>query len=140
TTWVRTAGGQFLTFRTRMRISCEKCEKCEIATGTFCLTQTHCLPGRVSLAWRLPFPGARTECDPFARARARAGAMSLMTVPRADDAVGLANGVSREYLLYHRVCPRSITDDGALVVATAPDALVPEALDDLAIAYRRRVI
>src|SRR6185437_13282468 len=123
-----------------MRISCEKCEKCEIATGTFCLTQTHCLPGRVSLAWRLPFPGARTECDPFARARARARAMSLMTVPRADDAVGLANGVSREYLLYHRVCPRSITDDGALVVATAPDALVPEALDDLAIAYRRRVI
>ena len=62
-----------------------------------------------------------------------------MSVPRTDDAVALANGVSRDYLLHHRVCPRIITPDGTLVVATAPDALLPGALDDLSIAYRRRV-
>ena len=34
----------------------------------------------------------------------------------------------------------SIAADGTLVVATAPDAMVPEALDDLALAYRRPII
>src|SRR5690348_7625019 len=48
----------------------------------------------------------------------------------------LAAGVSREYLLHHRVCPRILAADGSLVVATAPDAILPTALDDLAIAYR----
>jgi len=56
------------------------------------------------------------------------------------DVVVLAGGVSREYLLHHRVCPTEITDDGALVVAVAPDALVPEALDDLGLAYRRPIV
>ena len=63
-----------------------------------------------------------------------------MSVPHTENVVELANGVSREYLLYHRVCPRAIAADGTLVVATAPDAMVPEALDDLAIAYRLPVI
>jgi general secretion pathway protein E len=54
--------------------------------------------------------------------------------------VPLAAGVSREYLLHHRVCPISLSSDGALVVAAAPDALVPEALDDLALAYRRPIV
>lgn len=63
-----------------------------------------------------------------------------MSVPHTDDVVELATGVSREYLLYHRVCPRTIASNGTLVVATAPDAMVPEALDDLAIAYRLPVI
>lgn len=52
----------------------------------------------------------------------------------------LAASVSREYLLHHRVCPVSIDESGALVVARAPDALVPEALDDLAIAYGREIV
>ena len=52
----------------------------------------------------------------------------------------LAAGVSREYLLHHRVCPVSVNDTGALIVAVAPDALVPEALDDLALAYRRAIV
>lgn len=56
------------------------------------------------------------------------------------NGVSLAAGVSREYLLYHKVCPVAVTDDGALVVATAPDALIPEALDELGIAYRRAVV
>jgi general secretion pathway protein E len=66
--------------------------------------------------------------------------MLLMSHTPSDDSVALASGVSREYLLYHRVCPQLITGDGSLVVATAPDAIVPDALDDLAIAYRRRVV
>jgi general secretion pathway protein E len=56
------------------------------------------------------------------------------------DIVALASGVSREYLLHHRVCPHSLADDGALVVAVAPDALLPEALDDLSIAYDSPVV
>ncbi|MGH7647948.1 MAG: GspE/PulE family protein [Gemmatimonadaceae bacterium] len=54
--------------------------------------------------------------------------------------VALAGGVSREYLLHHRVCPTGIADDGVLIVAVSPDALVPEALDDLGLAYRRPII
>jgi general secretion pathway protein E len=52
----------------------------------------------------------------------------------------LADSISREYLLHHRVCPRSLTADGSLVVAVAPDALLPEALDDLSIAYGSAVV
>lgn len=33
------------------------------------------------------------------------------------NSVSLAASVSREYLLYHKVCPVAINDDGALVVA-----------------------
>src|SRR6185312_4602611 len=58
----------------------------------------------------------------------------------ATEAVALTGGVSREYLLHHRVCPTAITAEGALVVAVAPDALVPEALDDLVLAYRRPIL
>ncbi|HEX5180134.1 MAG TPA: GspE/PulE family protein [Gemmatimonadaceae bacterium] len=63
-----------------------------------------------------------------------------MSHPLIDDAVPLASGISREYLLYHRVCPRLFAPDGALVVATAPDAVVPDALDDLAVVYGRRIV
>ena len=64
------------------------------------------------------------------------------TAPRyADDperhATGtpltLRHGVTRDFLLHHRVCPRAI-DDGALVVAATRDALL-EGADDLAAAY-----
>jgi general secretion pathway protein E len=48
--------------------------------------------------------------------------------------------VSREYLLYHAVCPRALSEDGTLVVATAPGALLPDALDDLGIAYGCKVV
>lgn len=58
----------------------------------------------------------------------------------SPDAVELTGGVSREYLLHHRVCPTAIMEDGSLVVAVAPDALVPEALDDLGLAYRRPIV
>ena len=54
--------------------------------------------------------------------------------------VALADGLSREYLLHHRVCPVRIESDGRLVVAAAPDALLDDAVDDIAFAYRRPVL
>lgn len=64
----------------------------------------------------------------------------MSEVGTSPGAVALEGGVSRDYLLHHRVCPTVIRDDGSLVVAVAPDALVPEALDDLGLAYRRPII
>jgi len=61
-------------------------------------------------------------------------------VGTSPGGVALEGGVSRDYLLHHRVCPTVITEDGSLVVAVAPDALVPEALDDLGLAYRRTIV
>ncbi|HEU0012454.1 MAG TPA: GspE/PulE family protein [Longimicrobium sp.] len=55
----------------------------------------------------------------------------------AGPDVSLAGGISREFLLHHRVCPREI-GDGAVVVAAAEGALL-EALDDIAWAYGRPV-
>jgi general secretion pathway protein E len=46
----------------------------------------------------------------------------------------LAEGLSREYLLHHGVCPKERSGDGVLVVAVAEGAFL-EALDDLSIAY-----
>jgi general secretion pathway protein E len=63
-----------------------------------------------------------------------------MSMPDTGNVVTLADGVSRDYLLHHRVCPMTLSENGALMVATAPDALVPEALDDLALAYRRVIV
>lgn len=54
--------------------------------------------------------------------------------------VALPSSISREYLLHHQVCPCSRRDDGTVFVAVAPDALLPEALDDLSIAYGSLVI
>jgi general secretion pathway protein E len=56
------------------------------------------------------------------------------TLPAA--AFSLAEALSREYLLHHRVCPKAFTTDGsAVVLAAAPDALIEAALDDVSFAY-----
>jgi len=47
----------------------------------------------------------------------------------------LASGLTRDFLLHHRICPRAMGDDGMLVVAMADDAL-RSGVDDLALAYR----
>ncbi|HEX2779377.1 MAG TPA: GspE/PulE family protein, partial [Gemmatimonadaceae bacterium] len=60
-------------------------------------------------------------------------------MPTSPHPLALADGVSRDFLLYHRICPRVIGDDGVLVVAVAPDAQ-RNGLDDLSVAYRRRVV
>lgn len=48
----------------------------------------------------------------------------------------LAAGLTREFLLHHRVCPKEIAGDGAIVVAMTADALMG-GVEDLAFAYRR---
>ena len=50
------------------------------------------------------------------------------------DTLQLAEGLSREYLLHHRLCPRARTADGTLLVAAAPDAFM-DGLDDIAFVY-----
>src|SRR5688500_17820163 len=49
---------------------------------------------------------------------------------------GLADGLTREYLIHHRVCPLRFAPDGQLIIAAAPEALIDDALDDLSFAYR----
>ena len=55
-----------------------------------------------------------------------------------DSALTLASGVTREYLLHHRLCPKALQPDGSLIVATTDDALLA-GIDDIAFAYRRPV-
>jgi pilus retraction protein PilT len=62
---------------------------------------------------------------------------TAMLTPLASE-LHLADGLSREYLLHHRVCPSRVAEDGSLVVAVAPDALL-DALDDIGYAYRCQV-
>ena len=59
-----------------------------------------------------------------------------MTIPPPAP---LADCISREYLVHHRVCPQSVDSDGRIVVAVAPDAFL-EALDDLSMAYGCAVV
>ena len=49
----------------------------------------------------------------------------------------LAQGLSREFLLHHGICPRAIEPDGTVVVAISPDG-ASDAVDDVAYAYRAR--
>jgi general secretion pathway protein E len=57
----------------------------------------------------------------------------------ANETASLALGVTREYLVHHKVCPKAIDPSGALVVAAAPNAL-REAIGELAGAYKRLAI
>jgi general secretion pathway protein E len=51
----------------------------------------------------------------------------------------LADELTREFLLHHRVCPRGFHTDGRILVAIAEDALL-EALDDIGSVYGREVM
>ena len=62
------------------------------------------------------------------------------SVPLANELDGAprlaaADGLTREYLVHHRVCPVGYTSDGTLRVAAASDALLDDARDDLASVY-----
>jgi hypothetical protein len=59
-------------------------------------------------------------------------------MPTIENPLTLATGLSRDYLLHHRVCPSRVANDGTLIVATAPGALLG-ALDDIAGVYHRPV-
>jgi general secretion pathway protein E len=51
----------------------------------------------------------------------------------------LAPALSREFLLHHRLCPRSFAEDGSVVVAKTPDALCG-ALEDIGQIYQRQCV
>ncbi|MGH7334190.1 MAG: GspE/PulE family protein [Candidatus Rokuibacteriota bacterium] len=53
--------------------------------------------------------------------------------------ISLPDRVSRDFLLHHRICPTAILPDGALAVAVTEESLLG-GLDDLSVAYDRRVI
>jgi type II secretory ATPase GspE/PulE/Tfp pilus assembly ATPase PilB-like protein len=50
----------------------------------------------------------------------------------------LADGLSREFLLHHRLCPKTRRDDGTIIVGVAPGH-IRDALDDIAFVYRAAV-
>lgn len=54
------------------------------------------------------------------------------------SALQLAPGLTRDFLLHHRLCPRGWAANGTLVVAAAGDALL-DGLDDIAVAYATQV-
>jgi general secretion pathway protein E len=53
---------------------------------------------------------------------------------------GLPTGLTREYLLHHRVCPLDVASDGTLHVAAAPGAWLEDAVHDLRTVYGRPVV
>lgn len=64
---------------------------------------------------------------------------AMSTAHQTDGGrVKLHESLSREFLLHHRVCPKSIAEDGTLVVAIGPKPL-EEALADLRQIYGRNV-
>src|SRR5687767_2576851 len=65
--------------------------------------------------------------------------MSLTPLPLRPASFVLAEGLSREYLLHHRLCPKGFGDDGCVIVAAAPEAFL-DALDDIRHAYRLPVV
>jgi len=56
-----------------------------------------------------------------------------------DQTIPLAERISREFLVHHQVCPTRILPDGALAVAVTEHSLLG-GLDDLSVAYERRVV
>ncbi|MDQ2930837.1 MAG: GspE/PulE family protein [Gemmatimonadota bacterium] len=56
----------------------------------------------------------------------------------SSQPITLADSISREYLVHHRVCPKAYAADGTVIVAVAPSALL-DAIDDIAFAYRCEV-
>jgi type IV pilus assembly protein PilB len=75
-------------------------------------------------------------------AAAGAAATPTFTASRSDGVAGgftLAPALTREFLLHHRLCPKTFTDDGSVVVAGAADALCG-ALEDIARLYDRACV
>jgi hypothetical protein len=53
--------------------------------------------------------------------------------------VPLVDRISREFLVHHQMCPVGLLEDGGLAVAITEHSL-RDGLDDLSIAYERRVV
>ncbi len=57
----------------------------------------------------------------------------------SSTVVTLAGGITRDFLLHHRLCPKARLDGGGVLVATGPGVLA-DALDEIAVAYRALVV
>jgi general secretion pathway protein E len=60
------------------------------------------------------------------------------SLPVTEKDLPLPDGLLREFLLHHRVCPIGFAEDGTLVVGVAPNA-IRDAVDEVAYAYRARI-
>ncbi|HEY4216574.1 MAG TPA: GspE/PulE family protein [Gemmatimonadaceae bacterium] len=56
-----------------------------------------------------------------------------------EETLPLASGLSRDFLLHHRVCPKEMFGDGQLIVAATNDAIL-SGVDDIGFAYQRPTI
>jgi len=56
-----------------------------------------------------------------------------------ESALALIGGLSREYLLHHRVCPIALRGEHTIIVAVAED-VISSALDDIGLTYDRVVV
>ncbi len=61
-----------------------------------------------------------------------------MAMPLAEPTPTLPVGVTRDYLLHHRLCPSAVASGGRLVLAVAP-GVRPAAISDLACTFQRDV-
>jgi general secretion pathway protein E len=59
---------------------------------------------------------------------------AIMTLQ--SSSLTLTGGLTRDYLLHHRVCPKGFADDGSLVIAVTDGSILAGA-DDVAFVYRR---
>jgi general secretion pathway protein E len=64
-------------------------------------------------------------------------AMSMQ--PATNRPLELPSSLTREYLLHHQICPAELRDDGTIVLAVAPNALL-DAADEIAAVYSSPVV
>jgi general secretion pathway protein E len=82
---------------------------------------------------------AITQCVAASCGSGAALALSSgVTTPSTSDALTLADGLTRDFLLHHGCCPVRLADDGTIVVAVSPQGF-REAAEEIAFAYAREV-
>ena len=64
---------------------------------------------------------------------------STIRVSMIAPSLTLAPGLSREYMLHHKLCPKAVTAEGVLIIATTFDG-IRDGADDIAFAYDQRVV
>jgi general secretion pathway protein E len=67
-------------------------------------------------------------------------AVAMPAVRATVGGIELAEGLTREYLLHHRLCPVGRSSSGDLRIAAAPDAFIDDAIPDLERVYQCSVV
>jgi type II secretory ATPase GspE/PulE/Tfp pilus assembly ATPase PilB-like protein len=98
-------------------------------------------PGSTPVARQLPRPVRGAARCSLAGTCASLGTLAHRLLTRTGmtamsaATIHLAPGLSRAYLLHHRVCPVALQPDGCLAVAVTANALLDSASDDLRLLY-----